>query len=88
VSISPMLPIRDVDAFGGRLVGLNADEYVTQFLKPGRSKFAGASSGDTRQRLRDDGWGIKQYQEARRVLAGILGPSRPLLEGAEGYAPA
>ena len=88
VSISPMLPIHSIEAFGARLAGLNADEYVTQYLKPGRSMFAAGSSSTVREQLRNDNWGVKEYKLARDKLASLLGPHRQLLEGAEGYAPA
>jgi DNA repair photolyase len=88
VSISPMLPIGDVDAFGERLAELNADEYVTQYLKPGRSPFAAGTSGQALQKAREDRWGLREYRTTRERLAAILGKDRPLLEGMEGYAPA
>jgi len=88
VSISPMLPLHDTEAFGAILADLRADEYVTQYLKPGRSRLAAGTSAEAIQKAREDGWGIRQYQQARETLANILGRVGPLLEGAEGYAPA
>jgi DNA repair photolyase len=88
VSISPMLPIDDVEAFGARLAALNADEYVTQYLKPGRSRFAAGTSIEAARKASEDGWGVREYRQARAALARILGTERPLLEGVEGYAPA
>jgi DNA repair photolyase len=88
VSISPMLPLQDTRAFGVELADLKADEYVTQFLKPGRSRFAAGTSAEALQKAREDGWGVLEYRQAREMLAKILGAGRPLLEGAEGYAPA
>jgi DNA repair photolyase len=88
VSISPMLPIENASAFGATLADLNADEYVTQYLKPGQSRFAAGSGSAALQRASEDGWGLSEYKQAREVLATVLGRHRPLLEGAEGYAPA
>lgn len=88
VSISPMLPIGDVDAFGESLAGLNADEYVTQYLKPGRSRFAAGTGGTALRKAKEDGWGPREYRAACERLGAILGKARPLLEGMEGYAPA
>lgn len=88
VSISPMLPIGDVQEFGDRLAELNADEYVTQYLKPGRSPFAAGTSRDALEKAKQDGWGLCEYRSTREQLAAILGRDRPLLEGMEGYAPA
>lgn len=88
VSISPMLPLKDAQAFGARLAELGAEEYVTQYLKPGRSQFAAGTGAEALRRARQDGWGLREYRQAREELARALGDERPLLEGAEGYAPA
>ena len=88
LSLSPLLPLRDIEAFGAHLASLDADEYVSQYLKSGRSRFAAGTTSESMQRAREDGWGLPQYRAARQRLAAILGPDRPLLEGAEGYAPA
>ncbi len=88
VSISPMLPLKDAEAFGARLADLGAEEYVTQYLKPGRSQFAAGTSTEALRMVREDGWGLREYRQARQGLARILGDERPLLEGTEGYAPA
>ncbi len=87
VSISPMLPLKDAAAFGAELADLGAEEYVTQYLKPGGSQFAAGSSAEALRMVREDGWGLREYRQARAVLAGALGGERPLLEGREGYAP-
>jgi DNA repair photolyase len=88
VSISPMLPLKDAEAFGAMLADLRAEEYVTQYLKPGRSQFAAGTSAEVLRRVREDGWGMREYRQARGVLARILGDERPLLEGVVGFAPA
>lgn len=87
VSISPMLPIRDPGSFGAQLACLNAEEYVTQYLKPTRSQFAAGSTAEALRIMREDGWGVHEYRQARATLARELGEERPLLEGREGYAP-
>lgn len=87
VSITPMLPIRDTEAFGIRLAGLNADGYSTQYLKPERSSFGAGSTSEALRKAREDAWGIREYSQARESLARILGPDRKLFEGAGGYAP-
>lgn len=88
VSISPMLPIVDVEGFGAQLAQLNADEYVSQYLKPPGSRFVAGSDVEAIGKAREDGWGPREYAAARDVIARSLGDNRPLLEGAEGYAPA
>jgi DNA repair photolyase len=88
ISISPMLPIRNPEAFARRIVDLHAAEYVTQFFKPTRSRFSAGSSPDAIRRMQEDEWTLEKYRTARTAIAAALGPTRPLLEGAEGYAPA
>ncbi len=87
VSITPMLPITDVEAFGLRLAALNADGYSTQYLKPARSSFGAGSTGEVLRKARADDWGTKEYSRARESLARTLGEGRTLYEGANGYAP-
>jgi DNA repair photolyase len=88
VSVSPMLPIRDPESFARRLADLAAAEYVTQFFKPTRSRFSAGSSPEAIAKMKADNWTVQQYETVRTVLARWIGPSRSLLEGAEGYAPA
>lgn len=88
VSISPMLPITDPGSFGAQLADLRAEEYVTQYLKPTRSQFAAGTSAEAWRTMREDGWGLREYRQAREEIAQRLGDRRPLLEGREGYAPA
>jgi len=88
VSVSPMLPIENVEDLGRRLLELRAEEYVTQYLKPARSRFAAGSSTEVLRKVRDDGWTMSEYKAAREQLADMLSGWRPLLEGAQGYAPA
>lgn len=87
VSISPMLPIEDIRGFGARLAGLDADEYVTQYLKPGGASFAAGSKPEALRKAREDSWGMREHLRARALLASALGEGRTLLEGREGYAP-
>lgn len=87
VSISPMLPLADAEAFGRRLAALDAAEYVTQFFKPTRSRFSAGSTPEALAKMREDGWSIEQYRAARATIARHLGDTRLLLEGDEGYAP-
>jgi len=87
VSITPMLPIRDIEAFGIQLAGLNADGYSTQYLKPERSLFGAGSTSEALRKAQEDAWGIREYRQARESLARVLGEGRKLYEGAGGYAP-
>ena len=87
VSVSPMLPLVDVEAFGARLASLKA-AYATQYLKPprGRYRFVAGSDPEALRLAREDGWGHAEYERARERLTEILQP-RALWEGANGYGP-
>lgn len=87
VSVAPMLPLRDADAFGRRLAELEAAEYVTQFLHQGGGRFRATTASATLTRVvRDDGWTGARYAAARDAIRAALAPV-PLLEGAAGFAP-
>ncbi|GEM_PF-366688 len=87
ISISPMLPMRDPATFGRRIAALNAAEYVTQFFKPTRSRFSAGSTAAALAKMREDGWTDQRYEAARVAIQRALGPDKPLLRDAEGYAP-
>jgi DNA repair photolyase len=86
ISISPLLPLRDAEAFGYRIARLDAAEYVTQYFKPTRSRFAAGTSPKLVTEMRADGWDEDRYHAARAVIQRCLG-ARVLLEGAQGYGP-
>ena len=87
VAISPMLPIEDAEAFGRRLAGLDAAEYVSQYFHAGSEPFAAGTGAAAVRKAREDGWGLGEYRRAREALSSVLGERRPLLEGAQGFAP-
>jgi DNA repair photolyase len=88
ISISPMLPIGDAEAFARRLRALRAAEYVTQYFKPPGRRFAASTAAVAIDQAREDGWGHREYEQARETIAGVLGERFALLEGGAGYAPA
>lgn len=88
ISVSPLLPIRDVEPFAQRIAALNAAEYVTEALQPVRRRYAAGSSTAVLEKASEDNWGPREYAATRATLARILGPGRQLLEGSEGFAPA
>lgn len=88
VSISPMLPIEDLDGFAGMLADLEAAEYVSQFMAPPGPLYATGTRVETLAMAAEDGWDRRSYARARDVIQRALGPERALLEGREGFAPA
>lgn len=88
ISISPMLPIDDIEAFAETVAALDAAEYVSQYMAPPGPIFVAGTLPATLRMARDDGWGPPEYAAAREIIERVLGPDRPLLEGDEGFAPA
>lgn len=88
ISISPMLPIEDIEAFAETVASLDAAEYVSQYLAPPGPVFAAGTLPETLAKAKQDGWGQAEYVATRQVIQHALGPSRRLLEGDEGFAPA
>jgi DNA repair photolyase len=87
ISLSPLLPLRDARAFGAFLATFAADEYVTQYVTFGGGRFVSGTPAEVVEQLRGDGWDTRAYRQAVTDLQAGLGRF-PLLEGAEGYAPA
>ena len=79
ISISPLLPVKDADTFARRLAELDAAEYVTQYLKPTRSRFIAGSAPEALAKLDEDCWTISHYRDVRTTLARVLGTERRLL---------
>jgi DNA repair photolyase len=88
VSISPMLPIEDLDRFAAVVADLGATEYVSQFMAPPGPLYATGTRVETLALAQEDGWDHPGYARAREVIQAALGPQRRLLEGREGFAPA
>jgi len=87
ISVSPMLPMDDLEGFAREIAALEAAEYVSQYMQPPARVFASGTRPETLQKAREDGWGLRQYARARAVIERVLGARRPLLEGEEGFAP-
>lgn len=87
ISISPMLPIEDVQSFAATVAALDAEEYVSQYMAPPGPTFAAGTLPETLAMAREDGWGQREYLAVRGAIQGALGRRRRLLEGDEGFAP-
>lgn len=88
LSISPMLPLEDIEAFASTLASFDAAEYVSQYMDPPGPLFAAGSPPATLAKAREDAWGKREYAHAREVIQAALGSRHRLLEGREGFAPA
>lgn len=87
VSLAPLLPVSSPRAFGERLAALDAREYTAQYLHEGASRFRASTPSSTQIRVHADGWHRERYEAAVGEIRAALGPSRPLLEGSNGFRP-
>lgn len=87
ISVSPMLPIEDIEGFAHEFASLGAAEYVSQYLSPPGPVFAAGTPPETLRKAREDGWDLREYAHARAVIQRALGPRQVLLEGDDGFAP-
>lgn len=69
VSISPILPIRDLAGFARRLRKLNPDKGFTQVFHETEQPFASNTPRWVIEKARAMGWGPNEEADARRYLA-------------------
>lgn len=88
ISISPMLPIADPQAFATRVARTGASGCVTQYMKPPNARFAAGSPGEALGKLREDGWSPQRFRETCTAIEETLAAhGLRLYEGKGGYAP-
>ncbi len=88
ISVSPMLPIVEPEAFAARLLALNAEWYGVMPLKPAGGWFVAGTSNAAIDQATADGWGAPAYRAARNTIRRILEPAHVLREGGSGFEPA
>ena len=84
VTMTPLLPVRDPDAFADALLATGADRFVVQPFHATKGQFV---AGTREQAVRASdalGWTDDRYRETVRVLAARLPDLR---EGKDGFAP-
>lgn len=85
ITLTPLLPIADPDAFADALVGTGVERFVVQPFQPGRGRFAAGTPADAVALLDDYGWTRESYERTVAVLRRRL----PRLdEGKGGFGPA
>ena len=68
ISVSPMLPVRDVKAFAERILSVRpVSVYTSYFHAPGR-EFVASTRDGVMERLRAQGWTQARFEETVREL--------------------
>ncbi len=84
ITMTPLLPVRDPQAFAARLLASGAQRFVVQEFHASRARFM-AGTGEAAQALaRDMGWTAARYRDTRAILAEAL---PRLEEGRAGFTP-
>lgn len=84
ICITPMLPIRDVDAFVQRLIAANADVYVSQAFQYNDFPFAASTRAKAISVANNYKWDARSYASVRSRLLDYI-PN--LYEGQDGFMP-
>lgn len=84
VTMTPLLPVRDPDAFAEALLETGADRFVVQPFHATKGKFVAGTREEALRASDALGWTEDRYHETIRVLYSRL-PG--LLEGKDGFAP-
>lgn len=84
VTMTPLLPVRDAEAFAESLKTTGAGRFVIQNFHLGETRFAAGTGAAARALLAERGWDDAQYAAVKRVLRARL-PN--VYEGKAGFAP-
>lgn len=72
VTMTPLLPVTDAEAFARRLLATGAVRFGVQHFHPGSGRFVSGTPDDARALYAELGWTYRRYAETRRVLAAML----------------
>jgi DNA repair photolyase len=84
ICLTPLLPVRDADAFGQRLRAAGADVYVVQAFQPGSARFAAGTLPMAQSLAQEYEWDTAAYEQVKAALTERL---PHLYEGREGFMP-
>ncbi|MFN3219844.1 MAG: radical SAM protein [Acidimicrobiales bacterium] len=85
ITITPLLPLDDLDHFADELLATGVERYVVQPFHATRGKFVAGTGPKAREILREYGWTQRDYAAAVERLRALL---PEVAEGREGFAPA
>jgi hypothetical protein len=84
ICLTPLLPVRDAEAFGRRLRDASADVYVVQAFQLGSARFAAGTLPMARALAQEFEWDSAAYERVKAALKECL---PHLYEGREGFMP-
>jgi DNA repair photolyase len=84
ITMTPLLPVSDADAFAAQLLATGADRFVIQAFHAGKTRFAAGTGVAARQFAADMGWDERRYEQVADILRARL-PN--LKEGKAGFLP-
>ena len=84
VTMTPLLPVRDAEAFADSLLATGAERFVVQPFHATKGKFVAETREEAVRASEALGWTDARYRETVRVLAERLPDLR---EGKDGFAP-
>jgi DNA repair photolyase len=84
ITLSPLLPIEDVDRFADDLLASGVERFVVQPFHPERGRWVRGTREEALALTRSMGWDDLAY---RRVVGQLQERLPVLLEGKEGFAP-
>lgn len=84
VTMAPLLPVRQPQAFAERLRATGARRFVTQYFQPKCGPFAGGTAEEALLLAELLKWTPQRYAEVRAIMGAAL-PN--LYEGRDGFAP-
>ena len=84
ITLTPLLPIGDVEKFADQLLETGVQRYVIQPFHPERGRFVASTRNAAVALSKDMGWNANRHQEVVEALRKRL---PRLTEGKEGFAP-
>ncbi len=84
ITMTPLLPLRDVASFADTLVATGIQKFVVQEFHAGQSRFAAGTGEQAKQLATKMGWNAAAYRTSVALLRARLPEVR---EGKNGFAP-
>jgi DNA repair photolyase len=84
ITMTPLLPLADPEAFALRLLATGVERYIVQPFHPEKGRFVAGTREEALRLCQERGWGPAAYQRALAVIARHI-PQLGL--GKEGFAP-
>jgi DNA repair photolyase len=84
ITMTPLLPVADAEAFALRLLATGVERYIVQPFHPEKGRFVAGTREEALRLCRERGWGLAAYEQALAVIARHI---PQLGVGKDGFAP-